>query len=390
MSEKSEKNYEVKEIKNITRDIKPATEKMLWGVSAGICEFNGCTNKLYSHHVTKEKVNLSEKAHIYAFSAGGKRSSLLRFTSKINDIDNLMLVCERCHKLIDSEDTDYTAEQLLKMKKEHEQRIENVATIKPDLQSEIVIFNANIANRAIKISDYAAKSAIIPEHYPARENPINLSPDLSIFDYEGNYWQTIATHLERQWQQYEPIIRDKHISLFAVAPQPLLFKLGNLINRNYNVEVRQSQDGIDNWKWRCDKQTAKIETQIVESEDVSQEPIITFELTAKLSIDELRKEFGKGTIYRITSDSCSSGIIKSWRDLRAVINEYRNNLNAIREKLNNDVNVRIVPIAPVSVSIEAGRQTMKGDPQITIYDRNYISKNWSAALTLNGKEYSHV
>lgn len=386
MTEQKDKQLEIKKVKNISREIKPATERMLWGVSAGICEFGGCTNKLYSHHVTKEKVNLAEKAHIYAFSAGGKRPSLLRFSTKINDIDNLMLVCERCHKLIDSEDTDYTAEQLLAMKNEHEQRIANVATIKPDLQSEIVVFNANIANRAIKISDYAAKSAIIPEHYPAREMSINLSPDLSLYDSEDNYWSIMATHLERQWLQYEPMIRDKHISLFAVAPQPLLFKLGTLINRNYNVDVRQSQGSIDNWKWRCDKQTAKIETQIVEAEDSSAEPIITFELTAKLSKDELRKEFGKGTIYRITSEFCSPETIKSWRDLRAVINEYRNILNAIREVYGKDVKIKMVPIAPVSVSIEAGRQTMKGDPQITIYERNYIAKAWSEALTLNGKE----
>lgn len=386
MSEENVKKLEIKEVKRVSREIKPATERMLWGVSAGICEFNGCINKLYSHHITKEKVNLSEKAHIYAFSAGGKRPSLLRFSPKINDIDNLMLVCERCHKLIDSEDTDYTAEQLLAMKKEHEQRIANVATIKPDLQSEIVIFNANIGNRAIKISDYTAKSAIIPEHYPARENPINLSPDLSLYDNEDNYWAIMATHLERQWGQYEQAIRDKHISLFSVAPQPLLFKLGMLINRNYNVDVRQSQGAIDNWKWRCDKQTAKIETQIVDAEDASADPIITFELTTKLSIDELRKEFGAGTIYRITSESCGSEIIKSWRDLRAATNEYRNALNAIRAAYSKDIIVKIVPIAPVSVSIEAGRQTMKGDPQLTIYDRNYISKCWTAALTLNGKE----
>ena len=384
MSEENAKQLEVKEVKNISREIKPTTERMLWGVSAGICEFAGCTNKLYSHHVTKEKVNFAEKAHIYAFSAGGKRPSLLRFSSKINDIDNLMLVCGKCHKLIDSEETDYTAEQLLVMKREHEQRIANVATIKPDLQSEIVIFNANIANRAIKISDYAAKSAIIPEHYPARENPFNLSPELSLFDNEDDYWTIMANHLERQWGQYEQIIRDKHISLFAVAPQPILFKLGTLINRNYNVDVRQSQGSIDNWKWRCDKQTAMVETQIIDAEDLSAEPIITFELTAKLSIDEIRKEFGNGTIYRITSPLCGSEIIKSWRDLRAVIVEYRNNLNRIRESHSQEVNIKIVPIAPVSVSIEAGRQTMKGDPKITVYDRNYITKKWVPTLTLNG------
>lgn len=386
MSHNEKSQLKVIKVKSISREIKPATERMLWGVSAGMCEFAGCCNLLYSHHVTKEKVNLSEKAHIYAFSAGGKRPSLLRFTPKINDIDNLMLVCERCHKLIDSEDTDYTAEQLLEMKKEHEERVRILASIKPDLQSEIVIYNANIADSTIKISDFAAKSAIIPDYYPARENPISLSPDLSIFDNENTYWSVMATHLERQWAQYSSVIRDKHISLFAVAPQPLLFKLGTLINRNYNVCVMQSQGSIDNWKWRCDKQTAKIETQIIDAKDPEAPPIITFELTAKLSLDELREEFGEGTIYRITTPRCDSGIIKSWRDLRSVIDEYRKALNQIRETNSQTTKVKLVPIAPCSVSIEAGRQTMKGDPEIMLYDRNYITKQWAHALTLNGKE----
>lgn len=386
MSHNEESKLIVKKIKSVSREIKPATERMLWGVSAGICEFAGCSNLLYSHHITKEKVNLSEKAHIYAFSAGGKRPSLLRFSPKINDIDNLMLVCERCHKLIDSEDTDYTAERLLEMKKEHEERVRILASIKPDLQSEIVIYNANIADSTIRISDFAAKSAIIPDHYPARENSINLSPDLSLFDNEKSYWSAMATHLERQWTQYSSVIRDKHISLFAVAPQPLLFRLGTLINRNYSVNVRQSQGSIDNWKWRCDNQTAKIVTQRIDAKDPYAEPIITFELTAKLSQDELQKEFGEGTLYRITTPNCDPGIIKSWRDLRAVIDEYRKVLNQIREANSQVSKVKLVPVAPCSVSIEAGRQTMKGDPAIMVYDRNCFTKEWNCALTINGKE----
>ena len=373
-------------MKNISREIKPATERMLWGVSAGICEFSGCTNKLYSHHITKEKVNLAEKAHIYAFSAGGKRPSSLRFSQKINDIDNLMLVCDRCHKLIDSEETNYSAEQLLDMKKEHEERIAELVSIKPDLQSEIIIYNANIANSAVKISDYTAKSAIIPEHYPARENPINFSPELSCFDCETEYWAIMKKHLEEQWKQYEPIVRNKHISLFAVAPQPLLFRLGTLINRNYSVDVRQSQGTITSWKWSSDNPIAKIYTQIINANDKDAEPIITFELTAKLSIDELREEFGEGIIYRITTSSCGSEIIKSVSDLKAAISEYRNALSAIRENYGQNVKIKIIPIAPVSVSIEAGRQTMKGDPEMTIYDRNYLTKKWAPAITLNGKE----
>lgn len=110
----SEDGLTAKKVESITRKIKPITERMLWGVSAGVCEFKGCTRRLFTHHVTGENVNQSEKAHIYAFSKGGKRYwPLLKFSEKINDIANLMLVCDGCHKLIDSEDTNYTAEQLI-------------------------------------------------------------------------------------------------------------------------------------------------------------------------------------------------------------------------------------------------------------------------------------
>ena len=54
----------VEEITNVSRHIQEETTRMLWAVSAGICEFGGCTNRLYSHHVTKENINLAQRAHI--------------------------------------------------------------------------------------------------------------------------------------------------------------------------------------------------------------------------------------------------------------------------------------------------------------------------------------
>lgn len=62
---------DVKKINAPSKEIKEPTTRMLWGVSAGVCEFRGCLNRLYTHHVTGENVNLAEKAHIYAFSKGG-------------------------------------------------------------------------------------------------------------------------------------------------------------------------------------------------------------------------------------------------------------------------------------------------------------------------------
>lgn len=373
---------ETKEITNISRYIQEDTTRMLWAVSAGMCEFRGCSNLLYTHHVTKENVNQAERAHIYAFSKGGKRYSPLLPRKKINDIDNLMLTCERCHKLIDSSNTYYSADDLLNMKKEHEDRVRLLISIKPDLQSEVVIYNCNIGDRPIRIQDFHAKESITPNYYPARITPINLSPDLRLYDNEEEFWSTMAKDLERQLEAHESSIRDKHISLFAVAPQPLLFKLGTLLNRNYNVSVRQTQGNVELWRWQEEDQTIVFQLHEVGKVDSYDKAAISIELTARLSNEEIERVFAGYRIFRIVANNCNSLAIKSEADLTAVMREYRNVLNRIRIECSADVQVSFLPIAPASVSIEAGRQLMKGDPAVTVYDRNYVTKEWVPALSI--------
>lgn len=376
---------EIKEVKTPSRYIQQDTTRMLWAVSAGMCEFSGCPNRLYTHHVTKENINLAQRAHIYAFSNGGKRFSPLLPRSKINDINNLMLVCGSCHELIDSSNTDYSAEQLLAMKKEHEERIRLLTSIKPDLRSEVVIYNCNIGDRPVRIQEYHANESITPNFYPARIAPINLSPDLRLYDNELDFWSVMAKDLERRLEAHEPSIRDKHISLFAVAPQPLLFKLGTLLNRNYNVSVRQPQGNIALWRWQEEGQT--ISLQLNESgEDYFDKVVISVEITARLSEKELQNIFEGHRIFRIMANDYGPNAIKSEADLSAVTHEFRKVLNKIRLSCSEGVQVSLLPLAPVAVSIETGRQLMKGDPIITVYDRNYITKEWVPVLSIHKME----
>jgi len=372
---------EVKEVRK-SRHIQDETTRMLWGVAAGMCEFHGCRNRLYKHHVTGENVNLAERAHIYAFSEKGKRFSRLLKRDKINDIDNLMLVCGICHKVIDSPNTDYSAKELLKMKKEHEERIIRLTNIKPELKSEVIIYNCNIANKPIRISDFIAQESITPEYYPARDTPVNLSPELRLYDYEDSFWNTMSTDLERCFAQYETSLRGKHISLFAIAPQPLLFKLGTLLNRNYDVSVRQSQGEITKWRWQKEDRSICLELPeptcgIVNSNKV----VITIEISAQLSSEELKDLFCGHRIYRIIATKCCPTAIKSRTDLQSVAKVYREILNKIRLECSPDVKIKLLPLAPSSVSIEIGRQHMKGDPSVSVYDRNFFTKEWASALT---------
>ena len=193
----------------------------------------------------------------------------------------------------------------------------------------------------------------------------------------------MAKDLERQLEAHEPSIRDKHISLFAVAPQPLLFKLGTLLNRNYNVSVRQTQGNTESWRWQKAEQSIELQLCELGQLDLCDKAAISIELTARLSDEEIQSTFEGHRIFRIIANDCSPFAIKSEADLSAVKEEYRNTLNKIRLECSADVQVSLLPLAPASVSIEAGRQLMKGDPVITVYDRNYLTKEWVPALSVH-------
>src|SRR3990172_8383452 len=92
--------------KEITRrHIKVEVERELWARAAGRCQINGCNRILYKSPVTQEPVNISEKAHIYSFSEDGPRGwgPFVMNRNKLNDISNLMLVCNVCHTTIDQD-----------------------------------------------------------------------------------------------------------------------------------------------------------------------------------------------------------------------------------------------------------------------------------------------
>src|SRR5439155_19829787 len=77
----------------VTRHISPSVACELWGRAAGRCEC--CNRLLYKSPLTQERVNISEKAHIYSFSAKGPRGRgpYARNSSGLNNVENLMLVC---------------------------------------------------------------------------------------------------------------------------------------------------------------------------------------------------------------------------------------------------------------------------------------------------------
>ena len=99
------------------------TRKMLWGKSGNRCAMPDCKKELV---VNISEINnhsiIGEECHIIAQSPDGPRGNENFDINKIDDYDNLILMCGEHHTIIDDKSNLalFTVEKLQNMKKEHE------------------------------------------------------------------------------------------------------------------------------------------------------------------------------------------------------------------------------------------------------------------------------
>ena len=86
-------------------------------------------------------------AHIVAFRDDGPRGKDGPRPTNINHVDNLMLLCPKCHKLIDDHPGDYTRATLESYKTAHEDRIKHVTSLGPNRKTAVLVFKALIGGQ---------------------------------------------------------------------------------------------------------------------------------------------------------------------------------------------------------------------------------------------------
>lgn len=99
--------------------LKPRTDTLreLYIFSGNMCAMPDCKKLLIDEYGTW----IGEVAHIYAASNGGPRANSGLSSEDRRKADNLILVCSNCHTMIDSDEARYSAEELRKIKKAHEE-----------------------------------------------------------------------------------------------------------------------------------------------------------------------------------------------------------------------------------------------------------------------------
>jgi len=363
----------------------------LWGKAGGRCQYKGCNKPLYIDSLTKAEFNTAYIAHIVADSTNGPRGDKILSEQLKADISNLMLMCDEHHRLIDRGDVEgHPVELLQEMKQEHEQRIDMLSSLNSDAQSHIVLYGANIGEHTAPISFDKAVPALLPDKYPAEKPAIEMGfKNSSFYDSEEIYWIMEKGNLNRQFiSQVIPKLKSgdiTHLSIFALAPQPLLIELGRLLGDIYVAEVYQLHREPPTWEWQ-EKHTDIFEYEVEKPTTITDTVAINLSLSATVNDERITSIIGiDSSIWTVTIENPNNNFLQNKEQLSQFRELFRNLLNEIKATHGEKVKINIFPAVPVAIAVEIGRVWMpKADLPMVIYDQSYKEHKFIETLTIGG------
>lgn len=229
---------------------------------------------------------------------------------------------------------------------------------------------------------------MFPSRYRAESLPIELgTTNSSLKDRSPKFWEveceTVASHFDRKVKQRIEVGDIEHLSVFGLAPQPLLVLLGTLLNNIVPADIyHRHREPRQTWDWPNEGPTHELLIKRPGHFDGS--PALVIGLTANVIDDRVNSVLGASAcIWTVTTPQPRHDLIRSREDLsnfRAVIREL---LDEIKDRHGLTTLLHIFPVAGNSISIELGRARM---PKVmmpwTIYDHVNEQSGFVPAITI--------
>lgn len=364
----------------------------LWAKTAGRCEYRGCNEDLIGNLIAgREDGKFGFIAHIVADSADGPRGDAIRSPLLARDLSNLMLLCAKHHKGVD---VDYLADHpedvLLEMKAEHEDRIAIVTGMAQERAAHVLRFAADIGQRDALVSTRSIFMAMPPDRHPAEGRTIDIELVGSDYaDHESSYWTVQQDNLRRVFaRKVKERIEQKEIkqlSVFALAPQPLLIELGHLLGDIVPVTVHQRYREPATWRWQAEQPA--ITFQVGEYSGPPEAAVaLKLALSATVTDDRIRAVLGDdAAIWSLTAENPHNDIMRRPEDLVEFKRHLRRLLDRIKAVHGEKATINVFPAVPNSAAVEAGRVLMpKADLPLRIYDQNRSVGGFIPTLTVAG------
>lgn len=361
-----------------SRRVPQRTTLTLYVQAGARCEFDGCNKYLLEHYPTETPGNFGEQAHIYAFNEGGARALEPGRPEDINDLSNLILLCPECHHLVDDvRPQDYTVETLRKFKSDHEARIFALTGLSKDRDTVPLVLRGQVHGRTIDISDDEMQAAVAPNYLKRRDKvEIDLTaiPDCP----DDSFWRTAASAIDRRVEHLYSLTprpeRTLRVSVFALAPIPLLIYLGSKLTDKIDVDLNQRHRNPETWTWHDGSGSAQFITRRLVDGTEPGATALLLNLSGSNPTSSLPPDVRDvSTVYELTLDGQEPTplCLNTRGDLERFTVEYIRALSAIRQAHPSVRLIHLFPAVPAPVAVAVGRSRLpKVDPPLLVYDRD--------------------
>lgn len=383
---------ETRTSKSPTRSYPREVTERLYALSAGWCEFRGCRTFTLRHEPTQQDGVFGQRAHIYAFSDRGPRPVPDGVVVDVNGLENLMLLCPPCHKLIDDNEDQYTVDLLREFKRDHEDRIHLLAGLGPERMSKPLVFLANIAKDPVAVADSDVFTAMFPDMFPASKvNGLDFSAFPDRTDWYGNAGtEAMEVHLGSFYKEPPNGARPAHVSVFAFGPMPLLMLLGASMTNKVATRFFQRHRPDGRWKWGSGEGTAEYTVTSPKWGSVPGQVALVLSLSGKIHHHEagIPEDF---TVYEIEVKDGEAGpnpqFLKTEADLDRFRKAYLETISRIVQEHPGIKEIRVYPAVPIPVALACGYDLLpKAHPDLVVYDMDKAKGGFRETIKISRKD----
>jgi hypothetical protein len=378
-------------VRDVTRHIPWPTKLLLAVRAGGRCEFDGCNEYLFEHHVTLREGNFAQLAHIVAFSDIGPRAEAGKRPTDVHALDNLVLLCHRCHKQIDDHPADFTRAALQSQKADHEARVRFLTDLRPDRKTAVVQFKARVRGQMVDIPNADIATAVAPR-YPTSKGGYLI--DLTGIDSDGiHYVQAGMECIDRKLALFYVAGSDvdtaRHVSLFAIGPIPLLAYLGSRLSDKIRVDLYQRHRNPGDWSWKNDGLVVDYMTRRIGLGTNPGNVALLLSLSGTVTRDRLATAIDDSfSVYEISVASAgpSPDFLRRRESLEAFRLEYRRFLAQIVREHPQTKQIHVFPAVPAPVAVACGLDRLRHvQPHLIIYNDEGPEKGFVATLTIDDR-----
>jgi len=321
-------------------------------------------------------------AHIVAFKPDGARGRSGPRLADLHAIQNLMLLCPSCHKQIDDHPEEHRRQELEAQKAKHEERIRSLTEMGPDRQTALLIFKAPIGGQHVAIGDADISNAVLPRFPVFRgRTEIDLSTMAGFAEAPPSI-PFIAAQISQRIAQLvatgSDLQRIGHLSVFGIAPIPLLIHLGHCLTNKVPMDFYQRHRDTENWTWKSDGPEVEYRVQRLHLGAKGGRVALLLSLSGAIKVTDLPTEIDSASsVYEITLDRTPDPtFLRRKVDLDAFRTAFQEVMGAIIADNGLIEFVDVFPAVPAPIAILFGRERLpKAHPGFRIYDRqkgNYV------------------